>query len=82
MCVRVCVCERERKRKREIERESVSWDEPAFACRGSHDIRPQFDEISRRETIDLSCSEWEDSPSSRPFANRAAAIVCSASRTN
>jgi len=22
-----------------------------FACRGSHDIRPQFDEVFRRETI-------------------------------
>ena len=27
------------------------WNEPAFACRGSHVIRPQFDEVFRRETI-------------------------------
>jgi len=27
-------------------------NEPAFACRGSHVIRPQFDEVFRWETID------------------------------
>jgi len=27
------------------------WNEPVFACRGSHVIRPQFNEGFRRETI-------------------------------
>jgi len=27
------------------------WNEPTFACRGSHVIRPQFDEVFRQETI-------------------------------
>jgi len=31
---------------------NFSWNEPAFACRGSHVIQLHFDEVFRPETID------------------------------
>ena len=54
---------------------------PTFACRGSHIIRPQFDELLRRETVPTAILSVETLLCLRPFANRAAAIFCSASRT-
>jgi len=59
-----------------------SWNEPTFACRDFHVIRPYFGQFLGRETICTHCySQWGvSSPCLDLSQNVAAAILCSSSR--
>jgi len=59
----------------------ASWDEPAFACRGSHDIRPQFDQSWSGDSLSTAIKSGETLHRLDLPQKIAAAILCSASRT-